>query len=247
MALTDNLMAYWELEESSGTRNDAHSTNHLTDNNTVLSGTGKVGTAADFEYDNSEYLSIVDNANLSVGNIDFSIAAWVKLESKPVVKGSIVLKEGSNDLEYSLRWNPSNDRFEFIVTSGAGFANSTGIAADTFGAPALATWYFVVAWHDATADTINIQINNGTADSTTYGLGSYNSAAPFGIGGMSAYPEYFDGLIDQVGFWKKVLTTGDKTSLYNSGNGLSYAALSSAGGTPITVTFSDSLAGGEVL
>jgi hypothetical protein len=31
--------------------------------------------------------------------------------------------------------------------------------------------------------------------------------------------------LDQSGFWKKVLTTGEETQFYNSGMGLSYAAM----------------------
>lgn len=38
--LKANLQAYWNLDEASGTRNDSHSTNHLTDNNTVTQAAG---------------------------------------------------------------------------------------------------------------------------------------------------------------------------------------------------------------
>lgn len=40
MALTDNLISWWSLDEASGTRYDSHGTNHLTDNNTVSSEAG---------------------------------------------------------------------------------------------------------------------------------------------------------------------------------------------------------------
>ena len=36
-----SLVSYWNLDEASGTRNDSHSTNHLTDNNTVTNAAGK--------------------------------------------------------------------------------------------------------------------------------------------------------------------------------------------------------------
>ena len=224
MALTDNLISYWELEEASGTRNDSHGTNHLTDNNTVLNAAGKVGNAADFEDTSSEYLSCADNATLSVGNIDFTLCAWVRLESKPSHKMDILGKHGGSDMEYDLRWNNLTDRFELRVCSGPSDANLQ-IAESLSGAPSTATFYFIVAWHDATANTVNIQVNNGTVDSVTHTFGSYDSGASFKIGGFTDFNEYWDGLIDQVGFWKRVLTAPERTSLYNSGNGLSYAAL----------------------
>ena len=54
MALTDNLIAFWQLEEASGVRYDSEGSNNLTDNNTVTSATGVVGDAAQFTRSNSE-------------------------------------------------------------------------------------------------------------------------------------------------------------------------------------------------
>src|SRR5688572_29665368 len=76
-ALLTSLIAHWRLEETSDTRFDAHSTNHLTDNNTVASATGKLGTAASFTAANQESLAIADNAALSMGDLDFTLAGWV--------------------------------------------------------------------------------------------------------------------------------------------------------------------------
>lgn len=44
--LLTSLIAHWKLDEASGTRNDSHGTNHLTDNNTVTTATAKLGTNA---------------------------------------------------------------------------------------------------------------------------------------------------------------------------------------------------------
>lgn len=40
--LNSSLISYWELNEPSGTRNDSHGTNHLTDNNTVTTSAGLI-------------------------------------------------------------------------------------------------------------------------------------------------------------------------------------------------------------
>jgi hypothetical protein len=76
-----------------------------------------------------------------------------------------------------------------------------------------------VAWHDAGADTINIQVNNGTVDSTT---GVFGNSETFIIGGekVGAGADFeFDGLIDEAGIRNRVLTTAERTELYNSGSG----------------------------
>lgn len=226
MALTDNLISFWELEEASGTRNDSHGSNHLTDNNTVAAGTGKVGNAADFESSNSEYLSHASNSDLQTGNIDFSICAWANLESNLDVQVVSKDDDAASSRDYTLDRGSSNN-FRFYINGGGG-----GLIIVSSVEPSLATWYFVVAWHDATADTLNIQVNNGSVDSaSTSGTAPEVSAAEFRIGAReyAGFEGYFDGLIDQVGLWKRVLTTQERTDLYNGGAGLSYAAMAPAG------------------
>ena len=75
--LTDGLVSCWDLDEASGTRYDAYGTNDLTDYNTVGQAAGVNGYAGSFISANSEYLAHSDNADLSTGNIDFTVMAWV--------------------------------------------------------------------------------------------------------------------------------------------------------------------------
>jgi hypothetical protein len=237
MALTDNLVAFWELDESSGTRVDAHGPHDLTDNNTVMAATGRVGDAATFVNANNEYLSVGDHADLSAGNGDFTLAAWVYLDTKGATR-EIAGKGDGTGFEWFVSYNGGFDRFVFRTASATAEANAT-TATDGGGegggsAPSADTWYFVVAWHDATNDLIGIatSANGMTAYTQAYTHGIWDSTGDFNIGRNSAYfPGYMDGMIDQVGFWKgRVLTSQERTDLYNSGAGLSYAAMSSGGG-----------------
>lgn len=66
-----NLISWWTLNETSGMRNDSHAANRLTNTNASYD-TGKQGNAAKFTP--NQYLSIADNASLSMGNnVDFTI------------------------------------------------------------------------------------------------------------------------------------------------------------------------------
>jgi hypothetical protein len=216
-ALTDDLKAFYSLDDA----NDAHLNGyHLTNNGTVTFVAGKVGNAGDFESGSSQYLSRADNADFSVGNMNFTLAAWFRIES--CGNGSVVQKAGANDLEYDLRVDASCV-LSFRVSSSAGFTNLTTIV--TAGSLSTATWYYAVAWHSATDDKIYLSVDDGTAVEGAYSAGSYDSGASFRIGGYSDYSEYFDGLIDQVGFWKRALTSQERTDLYNAGSGLSYAGM----------------------
>lgn len=223
-SLHNNLIAFWRLEEASGTRNDSKGTNHLTDNNTVTQATGKVGFGAQFTIANSEYLSIADNADVSTGDIDFTFACWVYLDAKATTQMIVGKSDATaGNREYHLYYNQSTDRFLFEVHR----ATDTGASAtaNNFGSPTVGTWYFIVGWHDAAADTVNIQVNNGTADSTaTGGALQASGTAEFDLGRRSFGGSnlYLGGRLDAVGLWKRVLTASERTELFAGAGGREY-------------------------
>lgn len=217
-ALLTSLISYWKLNEASGTRLDSHLANHLTDNNTVTSATGKIGNAASFASASSEYLSIADNASLSVADEDFTIGAWVNMSAKASDR-FFIAKDDNSSRDYGLYYSSGSDRFTFYVfTPGGAYSE---IRANNLGIPAVSTWYYIVAWHDSVNNTLNIQVNNGTADSVAHSAGARDQSAPFWIG-RGGGSGYVDGLIDEVGFWKRVLTSSERALLYGSGSGLTY-------------------------
>ncbi|KAA3644794.1 MAG: hypothetical protein DWQ07_15420 [Chloroflexi bacterium] len=219
--LLNSLQAYWKLDESSGTRMDAHGFSHLSDNNSVTSGTGLLNDAAQFDKTNSEYLSRVDNDALSLGDFDFSYAFWVKLDSKGTSYPILTRYETASDRSIWMGYSGASDRFNFGLYNSAG--NGIGwVYADTFGSPSVDTWYFVYIEYDAANDTVGVSINNGRLDtSSTTGTPADGTAAfKLGYGAGSSY--YHDGRIDELGFWKRLLTSDERNELYNSGSGLAY-------------------------
>ncbi len=215
--LMDRLLAYWRMDETSGTRVDSIGSNNLTNNGTVTYADGKQGNAAAFS--GSNYFTAANNPSLQSGDIDFTIAGWFYLTSKTGWKEFIV--KGS---EYVLEYNPDVDRFRFTTAAG-----TNRVLANDFGSPSLNTWYFIVAWHDSGANTINIQINNGTANSTATTTPITAGAADLYVGAQAGPTNYMAGRIDELGFWGKVLTTSEKTTLFNGGNGMRVANLPNSG------------------
>jgi hypothetical protein len=221
MAITDNLIAYWSLGEASGNALDDQGANDLTDTNTVGTAAGKVGNARSFVAANNEYFSLADNADLSTGDIDFTFAAWVNLSSKTDHR-EILGKWGNPSFEYNLRYLQTTDRFQFLVGSGGDSVSATNL-----GSPSTSTWYHIVAWYDATANQIGIAVNDGTPNTASFSGGPPDGTSPFWLGQANNRP--FDGLIDEVGFWKRVLDSTERTYLYNSGSGRSHADLTGGG------------------
>ena len=78
--------------------------------------------------------------------------------------------------EYNLRHDGGNLHF-FVSPNGSAEASVNTPSALSTGA-----WHLIVAWHDAVANTINLQVDNGTVYSTTHSAGVVDGPAPFKIG-----------------------------------------------------------------
>jgi len=230
--LLNNLVAYWPSNEAGGANNilDLHSNAlHLTQVHSPGADTGKVYATArtfdganDYAYRNSATL-------LQAGNVDLTVAVWVYLASTAAERAVVgkYLTTG-NQREWVFEWNPAESAFRFIVSTTG--ANTFVIDADSFGVPTTTTWLMAIVWHDSVADTINVQINNGSVDSAAHSGGIFASTAPFQIGGINGaavIPWY--GRIGPVMMWKStaglggVLTAAQRTALWAAGAGLPYA------------------------
>jgi hypothetical protein len=215
--LNTDLIAYWKMDESSAgtsavTRNDSEPTGtaqNLTDPSSyAASAAGKIGNSVTFNF---EQLIRTDNADISTGDVNFTFAGWFYAAS---IGSSVAFRKegsvGNQEYRFALVTAPAT-RFKWSVFDTANAEKS--VTANTFGLPSANTWYFVVVWHDATNNQIGIQINNGTADTTATSSGVRDSSAQL------EFSAFWDGRIDEVGFWKKVLNDDEKTELYAAGSG----------------------------
>jgi hypothetical protein len=227
MALKDNLVSHWKLDEASGNRADSHGSNTLTDNNTVGSGTGKIGNGADFVAANSEYLSCADTAGLSGGDVDFELGLWVKLDSLATTQ-KIYLKGNGSGYEFYLDFENVTAQFRATFYASDGFTDGQSVLAANFGAIDAGTWYRVHTWHDSVNNLIGISVN-GTINTDNRTTGVFDSDRDVNIG-RSPFGEHFDGLIDEVSFWKRIVGTTDRAEIYNAGAGLDFDLWDAGGG-----------------
>lgn len=209
MAILDNLGAHWRLDEASGDATDVANGHTGTVNGGVGTAAGKIGTARQFTAASSQYFSVADHADLSTGsNSSFTIALWVYLDT--FANMAFCGKFGNPSYEYYL--GVAGGVFNFQVTAGAVAVNGP--------TPSAGQWYFVAAWYDGV--NINIQVNNGTVNSTAFSSGVPDGTSPFLIGKRGDTAIYMNGRIDSLSFWKRALTSGERTLLYNGGAGLDY-------------------------
>lgn len=219
--LISGLVAYWKLDESSNgsgavTRNDSVGANNLTDIGTTESAIGIVGNCASFVPADGTKLQRNSTSDLQMGDIDFTFAFWIYPNTQ--------LTSGKQLINKSLAGSPftteylisANTASKIVINFGAAYQPTLTI---TTGA-----WNLVIAYHDSVNNLFGLQINNGVPQ-TTSSAGAFPSpaAGPFSIGGRAADTTTTpDAKIDAVGIWKRLLTTAEKSALYNSGGGIQY-------------------------
>lgn len=230
MALLTSLISYWKMDEASGNAVDAHNGNVLTAENAPPSVAGLINTARGFTAASSQDFVRNSNSSLQTGDIDFTLMCWVYLTDLTTVQ-TIIAKYGddSSNAEYALFFNGAADasrRFAFTVVDAA--QNQTTVVAENFNAPDAATWYQVWCWHDAVLDTLNIAVVDVDEieylDSVAYSAGVAVSTAPFRVGALgNTAGLFYSGRVDEVAFWKRTVTGGERVTMRNGGVGLAYS------------------------
>jgi hypothetical protein len=207
MALTDNIAHYWKLDESSGNASDSVGSVTLTNTNTITYSSGKINNGANLvALSNHRFVasSFTITAAFSISFWMYRTSAWVGgyMFSSPTVSSTaciqITVRTDDNKIAYS------------------NFINEV-VSASTVAAT---TWTHVVVTSDGTNSVIYI---NGSSDATSSSVGHTSSAQTYNLGRRSDNDTaYYDGSLDEVGIWDRALTSGEVTSLYNSGTGSQY-------------------------
>lgn len=211
--LADGLSAFWNLNETTGSRLDSSNYHYLTPGSTVSSAAGKRNKAAHF---GGGWLAIPDSASISGGGTSrgHTFSAWVKpsaLDGTRIVAHK-VLADGT-EKEFGLYFNSGIPTF--LVSSDG--ANWTG----TVTAPSVSTgaWHFYCGWYDAGAGTLNLQVDDGVVNSVSYTGGVRDGSASLYLGNWAGNTSALAGDLDAAGLWQRALTAGERSMLYNGGNG----------------------------
>lgn len=231
MALKDSLISHWKLEEASGTRVDAHTSgNDLTDNNTVLQGTGIIGSCADYEKTNNEDLSITDASQTGLDITgDFSFSGWFNVEELASVnarqgmfgKSESVGSQRSYSVSYEETDKLTLRTYEDGTTSPT-VAEVTDAA--YFVSGDVGNWVYFAVSYDLSSGTTVFYKNGSSVASTKTGTtitGIFDGTAPFELGDYNSGSE-FDGLVDECSIWSRIITSSEVSEIYNSGSGLAF-------------------------
>ena len=212
--LRRDAVSLWQFENGASLGLDSSNYgNNLTNNNAVSQTTGKVGQAAQFVAASSQSLSIADNDALSVDTTDAAWAFW--FQATTLGTRTLLSKYGgAGQREYVFYTFSSKLNLD---------ASDDGTATVTVTEPtnlSTGTWYFVYAQYRRATKQTALSINQAalTTSSALTTAGLKNGTQPFKLGGPDG-AAYWDGLLDQVGFWKRLLSAQERAYLWNGGAG----------------------------
>lgn len=192
----------------------------LTENHPIGRAEGVVGAAVQMHRATTDLLWAPDRPELSAGNVDLTFAAWVNLDSLGDRYARVVLAKAdvtgggmTGAREYALYLEPRipRFRFEWYVSRGRPPA-AVAVDAEPLSP---GTWVLLTAWHDATTNRIGLRVNDGPVQYSDAD-GGVDTQEPFVLGGFSLASNQhpFDGRIDEVGIWRRLLTEAEQSALY---------------------------------
>lgn len=216
MALADNIVGYWKLDESSGSAADSVGSRTLSNTNVTYSTShAKINNAAQFAGNGR-----LSGTSYHAGSSDFTISFWVYFPTTAGYQEQSLINvwedSSSSNREWGLLIYGSASPYSLqFNTSGDGI---NGTAAT--GSITSATLHHVVAVKSGT--NLTLYIDNSVA-ATASGAPStiFNSTTPFQIGAQLT-TRFTTGTIDEVGLWSRALSSTEVSDLYNSGSGKQY-------------------------
>lgn len=231
-SLLTGLVGYWTLDESStgvsGVNRLDSSGTGLTMTDTTFtttfcpSDTGKISRGVKPAVAGSCLLRASD-ANTNTGDINFTFTAWVNVNTISASNYVVSKADATNADNYII--DTSSSQFRFYIRDSGG----TYKIATTTGTWLGGTWYWLCGWYDTGSGanssgtrSVHISVDNGTDFSTAAGSSFASTGSTFQFMSYRGTAANFAGIVDEVGFWKRLLTAGEKATLYNSGTGKTY-------------------------
>jgi hypothetical protein len=173
------------------------------DSNTVLT---QVGGATNFVKANSQTISTT-TGSLPL-NTAFTMCGWFRVDAIGATEAIF-----STDVQFQVYVNN---------VGGVFFQCNGGNATVPNGTVSANVWYFFTLWADAVGNYVSI--NNGTVySSLTPGNYGIKTSFRFGVDRNLATNSLLGGSVDETAIWSRVLTADERTFLYNSGAGRTYA------------------------
>lgn len=215
-ALTDDLRAYWTYDDDdvvNGTNPTLldvtnNSFDGTTDARTTTGATGLIKQA--FAGDGTD-----GNISVNVTDFDGSITGYTFVgwfNADQTANPARIVKGSTDNTGFSIFLNA--DTINYRHGTGGSFVSSSKAFTDT------TSWHMVtITWNGSTVTYYLDADTTGLSSSSTT---SYGDSSSFFFGSNSAGSQWWDGELDQYGYWTRALNASEVSELYNGGNGSTY-------------------------
>jgi hypothetical protein len=224
LGLQTNLGAFFSLDNT--LNDDTGAVTALTNNNTVTfvsstpSPIAAVSNSAKFVAASSQSLSHADATGINVAGIDFSLQMWFYSTGNNMTMAS---KDtggfGAREFWWQYTFGTGSSNPVFIQMNSGGSISSANIGNNA--------WRHAVFTYNATTKGGILYLDGASAGSFTYANNPAGTSTLYiGAHGNGGPANFWTGNLSLFGVWRnRILSSGDVTLLYNSGAGLSYAAM----------------------
>lgn len=218
-SLSDGLVGYWEMDESAansctgGTNDSCDQSGHAFDgawNNDTTAITGKYGYGTDYDGTNDS-TSVSDNDAFSANATNqLTVSAWLYPDAASGTR-NIISKGAASNYEWSLGSNGT--QVQAIIWTSSGSVLGQANMSSEFTA---STWQHFAFTVNLTTNTLMLY-KNGVLGTTSTLSGTYtNGTAALRFGERADGSNDYDGKIDEVRIYNKVLSVSDIKALYST-------------------------------
>ena len=237
-----DIITYYTYDGNFGIdqEDDFYAVYNLT-NNGATNTTGKIGSA--YNFINSETDWMESSASRANDN-ERTFSSWIKLSSDIINSGTdnpVIVARGNNSQdmrgdEMAMVTLSGNNALCYASRSGIYSCDSSGTINITSG-----VWhYLAVTFKDDTND-LRFFVDGVNTANASYSTSPNTNFLKVIVGAEGHYTDTrrkFNGVIDEVGIWSRILTYSEISDLYNDGSGIQ-PPISSGASDTTPPTYSD--------
>ena len=220
------IKAYYNFEQTSGNLiNQATTANGFTDglgstvdgiNNGATSTTGKVGSYAwNFASDNLQLSTSTSNWNFLHNGNSYSIAMWIKFSNTGNYE--YILSDIASSSHVGIIFIKTTDKFEHVIYRGVSSTTALDILSTTTISDT--DWHHYALTFDGTTGRMYVDGSLDSTQTTTNSVSTANSSYSLKLGSEGSGVSFFNGNVDELAIFNRVLTADEVSYLYNSGTG----------------------------
>ena len=220
--LTDNLLAYWKMDEASGNIADsAESVTGTAGGSPVYGKTGIIGDAIYFS--GNDWFQINGLASTSTS---YTYQYWINSSKSGYGIATIL-----TDTEFGrliIRLEDEGDKFGFYESEIKSISSNAAILDGTF--------HHVILTLDGTTQEAKLYYDGVYIDNQTYEDRNLGGRSAIGANYAQTASWISATTLDELAIWERVLTSIEVSQLYNGGAGLAYPLPTPADVQVLTVT-----------